>query len=155
LVEPWPFRRAGTLHPRKSRLFRHPNGEPLIPPDDCHDVKDMQFNPTMRLSRFLGSRDGRRIPGRLPQEQLVSSLGPVLDLSAGGMRVLSTRPLLGTKDIGLRGGDFSVKLSTKVAWSRRLGFRRHEIGLTFLDVDEELGTMLSRISSDHRSRSSI
>ncbi len=115
----------------------------------------MQFNPTMRLSRFLGSRDGRRIPGRLPQEQLVSSLGPVLDLSAGGMRVLSTRPLLGTKDIGLRGGDFSVKLSTKVAWSRRLGFRRHEIGLTFLDVDEELGTMLSRISSDHRSRSSI
>jgi len=79
----------------------------------------------------------------------------VLDLSAGGMRVLSTRPLLGTKDIGLRGGDFSVKLRTKVAWSRRLGFRRHEIGLTFLDIDEELGTLLSRISSDHRSRSDI
>jgi len=115
----------------------------------------MQFNPTMRLSRFLGSREGRRIPGRLPQEQLVSSLGPVLDLSAGGMRVLSTRPLLGMRDIGLRGGDFSVKLSTKVAWSRRLGFRRHEIGLTFLDVDEELASMLSRISSDHRARSAI
>ncbi len=115
----------------------------------------MQFNPTMRLSRFLGNRDGRRIPGRLPQEQLVSSLGPVLDLSAGGMRVLCTRPLLGTRDVGLRGGDFSVKLSTKVAWSRRLGFRRHEIGLTFLDVDEELASMLSRISSDHRARSAI
>ena len=115
----------------------------------------MQFNPTMRLSRFLGSREGRRIPGRLPQEQLVSSLGPVLDLSAGGMRVLTTRPLLGMRDIGLRGGDFSVKLSTKVAWSRRLGFRRHEIGLTFLDVDEELASMLSRISSDHRARSAI
>ena len=115
----------------------------------------MQFNPTMRLSRFLGSREGRRIPGRLPQEQLVSSLGPVLDLSAGGMRVLSTRPLLGMRDVGLRGGDVSVKLSTKVAWSRRLGFRRHEIGLTFLDVDQELVTVLSRISSDHRARSAI
>ncbi len=115
----------------------------------------MQFNPTIRLSRFLGGRDGRRIPGRLPQEQLVCDLGPVLDLSAGGMRVLSTRPLLGMKDVGLRGGDFSVKLSTKVAWSRRLGFRRHEIGLTFLDIDEELATMLARISSDHRARSAI
>ncbi len=115
----------------------------------------MQFNPTMRLTRFLGTRDGRRIPGRLAQEQLVSSLGPVLDLSAGGMRVLSTRPVLGIKDVGLRGGEFSVKLTTKVAWSRRLGFRRHEIGLAFLDVDEELATMLSRISRDHRARSAI
>jgi len=115
----------------------------------------MQFNPTMRLSRFLGSRDGRRIPGRLPQEQLVSDLGPVLDLSAGGMRVLCTRPRLGMMDVGLRGSDFSVKLSTKVAWCRRLGFRRHEIGLTFIDVGEDLATMLSRISSDHRARSAI
>ncbi len=115
----------------------------------------MQFNPTMRLSRFLGSRDGRRIPGRIPQEQLVSSLGPVLDLSVGGMRVLSTRPVLGMKVVGLRGSDFSVKLSTKVAWSRRLAFRRHEIGLTFFDVDEELATVLSRISSDHRARNAI
>jgi hypothetical protein len=115
----------------------------------------MQFNPTIRLSRFLGSRDGRRIPGRLPQEQLVCDLGPVLDLSAGGMRVLCTRPLLGKMDVGLRGSDFGVKLCTKVAWSRRLGFRRHEIGLTFLDVDEKVATMLSRISSDHRARSAI
>ncbi len=80
----------------------------------------MQFNPTIRLSRFLGSRDGRRIPGRLPQEQLVSDLGPVLDLSAGGMRVLCTRPRLGRIDVG-----------------------------------EDLATMLSRISSDHRARSEI
>ena len=115
----------------------------------------MQFNATIRLSRFLGGRDGRRIPGRLPQEQLVSDLGPVLDLSAGGMRVLSTRPLLGMKDVGLRAADFGVKLRTKVAWCRRLGFRRHEIGLTFLDVDEKLAHMLSRISSDHRTRSAI
>ena len=146
---------GGTPDPRKSRLFRHPAAAALIPGDDCHDVQDMQFNPTMRLTRFLGTRDGRRIPGRLAQEQLVSSLGPVLDLSAGGMRVLSTRPVLGIKDVGLRGGEFSVKLTTKVAWSRRLGFRRHEIGLAFLDVDEELATMLSRISRDHRARSAI
>ncbi|MEE8238119.1 MAG: PilZ domain-containing protein [Gammaproteobacteria bacterium] len=112
----------------------------------------MQFNPTVRLSRFIGTREGRRIPGRLPQEQLICSLGPVLDLSPGGMRVLCTRPRLGTTDIDIRGGDYSLKLRTKVAWSRRLGFRRHEIGLTFLDVDEELATVLSRISSDHRAR---
>ncbi len=149
------FDRVGVPHPRKSRLFRHRDGAALIPRHNCHDVEGMQFNPTMGLSRFLGSRDGRRIPGRLPQEQLVSDLGPVLDLSAGGMRVLCTRPLLGMKDVGLRSGDLRLNLRTKVAWSRRLGFRRHEIGLTFLDADEKLGTMLSRISSDHRARSAI
>lgn len=115
----------------------------------------MQFNPTMRLSRFMGSRDGRRIPGRLPQEQLICDLGPVLDLSPGGMRVLATRPRLGSMDVGLRGGDVSLSLRVKVAWSRRLGFRRHEIGLTFIDVDDELSTILARISGDHRARSAI
>lgn len=103
----------------------------------------------------MGSRDGRRIPGRLPQEQLSCDLGPVLDLSPGGMRVLCTRPHLGTMDVGLRGGDVNINLQAKVAWSRRLGFRRHEIGLAFIDVDKELATILSRISGDHRARSAI
>lgn len=115
----------------------------------------MQFNPSMRLSRFMGSRDGRRIPGRLPQEQLVCNIGPVLDLSPGGMRVLSTRPRLGSLEIGLRGGEVSLNLDAKVAWSRRLGFRRHEIGLTFVDVDAEVAGILSRISTDHRARSAV
>ncbi|MHC4220752.1 MAG: PilZ domain-containing protein [Planctomycetota bacterium] len=112
----------------------------------------MQFNPHLGLSRFIGRREGRRIPGRLPQELLLCNLGPVLDLSAGGMRVLSTRPQAGSLDVALQGADLSLTLRAKVAWVHRLGFRRHEIGLTFLEVDEDTAQLLSRISNNHRAR---
>jgi PilZ domain len=113
----------------------------------------MQFNPTLGLSRFIGRREGRRIPGRVPQELLVSTLGPVLDLSSGGMRVLATRPPQAERlEMSLRSGDLGVKLHVRVAWYRRLGFRRHEIGLSFLNVDSDMAKILARISSDHRPR---
>ena len=115
----------------------------------------MQFNPSLRLSRFVGPRDGRRIPGRVAQEWLVSDLGPVLDLSPGGMRVLATRCRVGKLDVRLRGGDVSLTLRTNVAWSRRLGFRRHELGLAFIDVDENVAGILARIAADHRARQVI
>jgi hypothetical protein len=115
----------------------------------------MQFNPHLGLTRFIGRREGRRVPGRLPQELLSCDLGPVLDLSAGGMRILATRPQAGAFDVRLRGADVSLTLRVKVAWARRLGFRRHEVGLSFLDVDESVAQLLSRISATHRLRSAV
>ena len=112
----------------------------------------MQFNPHMGLTRFIGRRDGRRVPGRLPQEMLMSSLGPVLDLSAGGMRVLSRKPRSRDIDVKLVGADVSLTVRAQVAWSQRLGFRRHEVGLTFLEVDEATALLLARISNVHRAR---
>jgi hypothetical protein len=116
---------------------------------------DMQFNPHLGLTRFIGRREGRRVPGRLPQELLMCDLGPVIDLSAGGMRVLSTRPRVGTLDVRLDGAEVSLTLRAKVVWARRLGFRRHEIGLSFLEVDEDTARILSRISSAHRARAAV
>ena len=115
----------------------------------------MQFNQSLRLSRFVGPRDGRRIPGRVAQELLVSDLGPVLDLSPGGMRVLATRPPVGKLAVRIRAGDVSLTLRSSVAWSRRLGFRRHEIGLAFIDVDENAAGILATIAADHRARQVI
>ena len=115
----------------------------------------MQFNPHMGLSRFIGRREGRRVPGRMPQELLYCNLGPVLDLSAGGMRVLSTKPWSGCFDVELKGADVALTVRAKVAWAQRLGFRRHEIGLSFVDVDEEAAQILSRISSQHRARAAV
>ena len=115
----------------------------------------MQFNPSMTLGRFIGRREGRRIPGRVPQEMLVCDLGPVLDLSPGGMRVLATRRREGQLDLTLCGGDLKLALRAKVVWNRRLGFRRHEVGLTLLDVDETVAELLTRISKDHRARQVI
>ncbi len=115
----------------------------------------MQFQPHLGLTRFIGRRDGRRVPGRVPQELLTCNLGPVIDLSSGGMRVLATRPRAGTFDIRLQGGDLNLALHARVAWTRRLGFRRHEVGLSFVDLDEDVGKVLARISTDHRARSAV
>ena len=116
---------------------------------------DMQFNPHLGLTRFIGRREGRRIPGRTPQELLYCTLGPVLDMSAGGMRVLSTKPWSGSLDVELMGADVSLTVRVKVAWVQRLGFRRHELGLTFVDVDEDVATILTRISAQHRARAAV
>ncbi len=115
----------------------------------------MQFNQSLRLSRFVGHRDGRRVPGRVVQELLISDLGPVLDLSPGGMRVLATRSRVGKLDVSLQGSDVSLTLRCNVAWSHRLGFRRHEIGLAFIDVDESAAGILARIAANHRARQVI
>ena len=37
----------------------------------------------------------------------------------------------------------------KVAWVDKLGFRRFEVGLQFLEVDEETADRLSAISTIH------
>jgi hypothetical protein len=115
----------------------------------------MQFNPHLGLTRFIGRREGRRVPGRTPQEMLYCTLGPVLDMSAGGMRVLSTKPWSGSFDVELKGSDVALTVRVKVAWVHRLGFRRHEIGLSFVDVDDEVSTILSRISAAHRLRAAV
>jgi hypothetical protein len=112
----------------------------------------MQFNPHLTLSRFIGRRDGRRVPGRMPQELLLSSLGPVLDLSAGGMRVLAVKPRSGQLDVRLVEATVSLTVRAKVAWAKRLGFRRYEVGLTFLEVDQNTAQLLTRISAAHRAR---
>ena len=115
----------------------------------------MQFQPYLRLSRFIGRRDGRRVPGRVRQESLTCTLGPVLDLSVGGLRVLSVRPQSGAIRICLCGMDIELTLHAKVVWTRRLGFRRHEQGLSFIDVDEDVMRILARIAADHAGRWAI
>ncbi|MDY7109039.1 MAG: PilZ domain-containing protein [Planctomycetota bacterium] len=89
---------------------------------------------------------------RLPQEGLHSNLGRVLDLSLDGMRIVSVRvpPEDEPVDVVLRDPDGRVKLKARVVWSRRVGFRRHEIGLRFLEVTRELASELTRVSLNHR-----
>lgn len=115
----------------------------------------VQFRNDTNLPRFIGTRDGRRIPGRVPQDSLFSSLGPVIDLSSGGMRVLATKPYDGKLRVTLWGGDVEVVMAAQVAWARRLGFRRHELGVSFLDLDEALRKVLTRMATDHARRRAV
>ena len=112
------------------------------------------FNPIRGMKKPSDLSD-RRSPGRTPQEALMCDLGPVLDLSCGGMRILSKRPLSGIVKAKVWAFDFSMTLDTRVAWSNRLGFRRHEIGLEFTNIDEPVSKILGRISALHRMRRAI
>ncbi len=134
---------------------KHPkdNTESDSSPND-HDDRRMFFEPQRGLKRETNLSD-RRTPARLPQESLVCDLGPLLDLSIGGMRVLCKRRREGSLKVRLWAFQFSMNLDGQVVWTKHLGFRRHEIGVQFLNVDDDTAKILSRISAIHRMRRAI
>ena len=75
-----------------------------------------------------------------------SNLGPVVDLSSTGMRVLSSRRLRATASVVLTdetGPEFRVR--ARVAGSKRLGFRKHVAWLEFLDPPPALAEHLTKL----------
>ncbi len=85
-------------------------------------------------------------------DTLACTRGKVLDLSAGGLRLLSRRKLKGIVGIALWDVNGGLKLYAEVVWSRRLGFRRHEIGMRFVDVTPELAADLTTLATDNTVR---
>lgn len=96
----------------------------------------------MLWMRPFGERknDDRRQCGRLKTEFLHSNLGRVVNLSGSGLLVISPRCLVKeqgkTMTVVLRAYEQECRVPCTVVRSERLGFRRHKIGLTFLDVEE-------------------
>ncbi len=138
---------------KASRKHLKDNTESESSPND-HDDRRMFFEPQRGMKLETNTSD-RRTPARLPQEDLVSDLGPVLDLSIGGMRVLCKRRRKGSLKVRLWAFQFYMNLDGQVVWTKHLGFRRHEIGVQFSNVDDDTAKILSRISAIHRMRRAI
>ena len=119
------------------------------------DLPIMRFAPKATMLRVIGRRNGRRVRGRLPQAGLYCNLGPVVDLSAGGIRVLTKRPHHGELTVCVDGFDMSLRLQANIVWCKHHGLRCYEMGLEFLYVAEEMGRVLSRISQMHRKQRAI
>jgi len=96
--------------------------------------------------------DGRRLHGRLAQEAVRSNLGVILDLSMGGMRITTSKVPEGTVSVELEDDEETITMQAEVAWSRRVGFCRHEVGLRFVDAGIETTTRLSRLATRNRLR---
>ncbi|MCH8164094.1 MAG: PilZ domain-containing protein [Planctomycetes bacterium] len=111
------------------------------------------FTIAFDMAHKLG--DARRAYGRLRQEALDCNLGAVLDLSLGGMRVQCNRPPKGEVDVELVGSEVKLRLRAQVVWTRRVGFRKYEVGLNFLRLPAETSKQLTRISLNHRVRRSF
>ena len=105
-----------------------------------------------QLLRIPKPDANRRAQGRLPQELLQSNLGPVLDLSMGGMRVRCGRALKGEVDVDLMGLVEPVRLRAEVMWTRRQGLRKFEVGLKFVDIAPDVARQLTELSLNHSLR---
>jgi hypothetical protein len=109
--------------------------------------------PNAPSGQGAASADGRRRSGRLEQEMLYCEYGKVLDLSAGGMRIVCRRvPPAGQLVIALHGIDETFKVKARVAWKKRIGLLKHEVGFQFLDVSPQLSRKLTNLATTCRMR---
>ncbi|MFO0826662.1 MAG: PilZ domain-containing protein [Phycisphaerales bacterium] len=100
--------------------------------------------------------DERRF-GRLHMESTLScTLGRVLDLSLGGLRVMCRRaPKTNVLDVRLWDSQDGIQTEVRVVWHVRRGFFRHELGLQFPPLDDRSRAFLLRVGERHRFRQSI
>jgi PilZ domain-containing protein len=90
----------------------------------------------------------RRLHARVSQRSLDSSLGKVIDLSFGGMRVQSTRRLRGTLSVVIFNPQGAhIRIQARVAWTKRIGCRKHVSGLEFIDLPPSVASELARIAT--------
>lgn len=99
----------------------------------------------------IGTAD-RRASSRVEPGALVSSVGPILDLSGSGMRVEARDVPKHPFTVEIRHEGERHFARAEMVWSKRVGFRRREAGIRFLNVDPALAETLTRIAMESRRR---
>ena len=91
---------------------------------------------------------GRRSKIRNHRVELQCSLGRVLDISATGMRVSCRRvPKEKWIKILLNTTVDPLPVRARVAWTKRMGFRKHEVGLHFVEPSPEIVKLVRSCST--------
>ncbi len=86
--------------------------------------------------------DERRSHIRIPQSELHCSLGRVQDISRAGARVSCRRSPKGSVAFQMNTTVDPLPTQAEVVWSKRLGFRKHEVGLRFMQPSLELAELV-------------
>jgi hypothetical protein len=115
----------------------------------------MRFDPRANVTQSTPRSDGRRRAGRLGQESVVCDRGVVLDLSSGGMRIRCSRVPKQPFETRIQGLGMQVKVRVQVAWFRRIGLFKHEVGLRFFDIDDHTRSQLTQLAMACRMRRAI
>ena len=87
----------------------------------------------------------RREFARFSPRGLNCDLGQLLDISVGGVRLLSKRKRKGTVNLRLWNDETGLVLEAEVVWSRRIRSRQHEVGLQFVNLHTEATKKLAAI----------
>ncbi len=94
-----------------------------------------------------GDSDRRR-RGRVKSTgSVTSNLGSVLDISSGGLRVLSKTKVEGEGRVELISPTERVIVPARVAWCHKVAFRKYVMGLEFIDLTPELTRTLTEIGT--------
>ena len=85
----------------------------------------------------------RRSKKRTAQDELQCSLGRVTDISSTGMRVTCRRvPKEKWVKFLLHTKADPLLVQAEVVWTKRMGFRKHEVGLHFINPSLELVNLI-------------
>lgn len=112
----------------------------------------MRFDPQAGITHFVATALSRRAQPRMRQETLHSSIGQVLDISAGGACILVPSRLEGLIQFRIFDAVESVMVRAEVLRVRRVGLFKREIGLRFVDLTPECNAALARLAMAHRHR---
>ena len=95
--------------------------------------------------------DNRRAEVRFNPNGLNCDLGELIDISAGGLRLMSKRKLNGTVTLRLWNDVSGLVLQATVVWSKKIKMRKHETGLEFIDLKpdtmRELALIVATVSA--------
>jgi hypothetical protein len=90
----------------------------------------------------------RRHRGRVKSMgSVTSNLGNVLDISGGGLRVLSKTQMEGEGRVELISTTDRVIVPARVVWCHKVGFRKYVMGLQFINLTPELTQKLTEIGT--------
>ncbi len=95
------------------------------------------IDPEKTQTRSRPARKGaeHRRYGRLKEPGLSCSAGAVIDLSAGGVRLLSKHRLKGVTTLYFDSGDGpALGVKSKIVWCRKIAFRSYLVGVQFQDL---------------------
>jgi PAS domain S-box-containing protein len=119
---------------------------------NCEDDGRIVFWFTIPLVDLGSGGDPRRAYPRVTQESVTCSHGPVIDLSVSGMRIRCRRPPEGVFDVELADGEAALELRAEVVWAEKIGFRLHEVGLRFIDLEPQTASQLGALAARNRMR---
>jgi len=111
---------------------------------------DSVYRPGMK--KIVLPQKGRRGRGRLRVDELCASVGPVLDLSPTGMRTIVSKVKKDTFPIEIHTAEGIIRVEGHIAWSRKISFRTHEVGIEFVGVTDETSKLLATIAMENRSQ---
>ena len=99
----------------------------------------------MRAQKADGRNNRRH--GRIRPSTLCCNLGTILDFSASGVRLRTRRAIGGDHVVVLGNQHGRTRIKGRVVWAKRIGLFSHEIGIEFIEINDEQAKVLRDLAT--------